>query len=172
MTLLSRDAPRAASDEQTARISTATRWRVAARTLVICPLSAARALLTGPASANRDASNGPRTTDQGHRPARAGAMRATDQGQRTEDTGPPGPARCQQRTTDNEPMTTENRNPKTEIRKMAPCRAAGGWKRPEPTDVSPGRLAGCDPEPSAHSTAKWRFYPHKSAIFRHFWPLL
>ena len=94
LTLLSPDAPRAASDEQTARISMATRWRVAAHILlichlsfVICHLSAAEAMLTGPASGIRDASNGPGTTarqgrressngpktkDHGHRPARAG----------------------------------------------------------------------------------------------------
>jgi hypothetical protein len=167
-------------------------WSVA-KTLHSWPASANRDASDGPRmkarQGQRDPSSGQRTKNKGHRPATAGAMTATDNrprttarqgrrnpsnGQRTTDKKQRTPARHGrrdpsngQRTTDNGQRTNDNRNPK-----MAPCRATGGWKRREFVDVSSRSLAACDPGPSAPSTAKWRFDPRKSAIFRHFWPLL
>ena len=48
-------------------------------------------------------------------------------------------------------------------------RVAGGWRQPASTNVKAGRLASCDPGPSAPSTAKWRFRPSE---MRHFPPCL
>ena len=39
--------------------------------------------------------------------------------------------------------------------------AGGGSTQPDSTDVRSGRLAGCDPGPSASGTAKWRSGPSK-----------
>jgi hypothetical protein len=54
-------------------------------------------------------------------------------------------------------------------------RVAGGWRRPESTDVKSGSLAACDLGPPAPSPAKWRLRPSEKRHLAPFsapsWPI-